>query len=390
MNRFASKEMDPSERVTELKNYLLAETRHFLRSNGDRSSFAEKLQTRIIQTGEDLEAFGYRGTKIIETLETLCELLYWFSTGRQKLEEFTQILEHQCRYLENTFFWCVPEGAYDLSIAAIIKNEPDILEWIAFHRVVGVQHFYIFDNGSTDGLEQKLTPLMENGTVTYIPYPGSAMQDRAYNEAVRRFRYDTKWLAIIDGDEYLFPMEEGELLPALLDRIVADYHAHPFQTGGFAGAVGVNWRDYGTSGHKTPPEGLCIENYLYRAEDDYPQNVHIKTILNPRVTLSVENPHCARYRDGYYCISEHGTCMFFSYFYDGQCQRIRINHYFSKSEEQLVAKNRRGWPVGDLHRDDTKELAEATGPCNQIYDPILTRYVPAVREALKGASPAGT
>ncbi|QVV62182.1 glycosyltransferase family 2 protein, partial [Leclercia sp. Colony189] len=39
-----------------------------------------------------------------------------------------------------------------LFVAAIIKNEMDaLLEWIAYHRVVGVSGFIIADNGSNDG-----------------------------------------------------------------------------------------------------------------------------------------------------------------------------------------------------------------------------------------------
>ena len=38
-----------------------------------------------------------------------------------------------------------------LAIGAIVKNEgPYLLEWIAFHRVVGVDRFFIADNASTD------------------------------------------------------------------------------------------------------------------------------------------------------------------------------------------------------------------------------------------------
>lgn len=38
---------------------------------------------------------------------------------------------------------------YKFSIASIIKNEsPYILEWIAYHLSIGVEHFYIADNCS--------------------------------------------------------------------------------------------------------------------------------------------------------------------------------------------------------------------------------------------------
>ena len=343
----------------------------------------EALQADVIRIGEALEKHGYEGTAVIKSLETIAEILYWYASGMCDEAKYRQLMNYQTKYLLDTFFWCVPEGSHRFSVSAILKNEPDLLEWIAYHKLMGVDHFYLFDNGSTNGMKETVAPLAERGLVTYIDYPGKAMQDRASNYAIEHFRFETKWLAIIDGDEYLVPMEEGILLPELFDDIIDRYKKSPFQTGGFPGAVGVNWRDYGTSGHKEPQEGLVIENYLYRGEDDYVQNCHIKTVMNPRTALDMNNPHSARFRDGYYCISEHGSFLMFSYFFDSQCKRIRINHYFSKSEQQLLEKNRRGWPVGDLVRDDEKELHEAAVECNKVYDPVLLRYADAVRRELE-------
>ena len=33
-----------------------------------------------------------------------------------------------------------------LSVCSIFKNEPDIREWIEFHKMLGVERFYLFDN----------------------------------------------------------------------------------------------------------------------------------------------------------------------------------------------------------------------------------------------------
>ena len=39
-----------------------------------------------------------------------------------------------------------------VAMAAITKNEgPFIAEWVAYHYLLGVEHFIIYDNGSTDG-----------------------------------------------------------------------------------------------------------------------------------------------------------------------------------------------------------------------------------------------
>lgn len=370
------------EQIEKTTQTVLAEAAVIFESSGFTEMITGQWQQGFIELGELLEANGYEDTSVIHELEVLCEICYQLSNQPSDVNILKQSLMISCKELLYHFFYSKKQGMYDLSIASIIKNEPDIIEWIEYHRLVGVDHFYIYDNESTDGLKDKLAGYIEDGIVTYIYYPGKAMQDKSINDAMKNYAYDTKYLAIIDGDEYIVPVEEGRLLPELIDEIITGYHKSIYHPGGFAGGVGVNWRDYGTGGHKTKVDGLVIENYLQRAEDDYYQNVHIKTIYNPRVVDYVDNPHNGHYRDGYYTISENGSLIPFLYFYDGMCKKLRINHYFSKSEEQVIEKNRRGWPVGDLHRDDEKELYEASVNCNKVYDPIMLRYVDAVRKAM--------
>ena len=371
-----------AKQIEKVSKEVLAEANEI--SDGTEFPFeiTSKWQQSFIGLGELLETNGYEETDVIHELEVLCEICFQLSEEGGNYALLKRSLVISCKELLYRFFYSKKEGMYDLSVASIIKNEPDIIEWIEYHRLVGVDHFYIYDNESTDGLKEKLTPYIDKGVVTYIYYPGKAMQDKSINDAIKNYAYDTKYLAVIDGDEYIVPTEEGRLLPELLDEIIETYHKSIYHPGGFAGGIGINWRDYGTSGHKTKVDGLVIENYLQRAEDDYYQNVHIKTIYNPRVVSYVDNPHNGHYRDGYYTISENGSLIPFLYFYDGQCKKLRINHYFSKSEEQVIEKNRRGWPVGDLVRDDEKELYEASVNCNKVYDPILLRYAGEVRRAM--------
>ena len=96
-----------------------------------------------------------------------------------------------------------------LAIAAIFKNEaPYILEWIAFHRFVEIDHFFIADNNSDDGTTELLAALDRAGIVTHIPFPGKpdeAPQLPAYREIMRRHKNDADWFAFIDGDEFLLP-----------------------------------------------------------------------------------------------------------------------------------------------------------------------------------------
>ena len=48
-----------------------------------------------------------------------------------------------------------------LVACAIFRDEaPYLAEWIAFHRLVGVEHFFLYDNGSTDDPRAVLDPLI--------------------------------------------------------------------------------------------------------------------------------------------------------------------------------------------------------------------------------------
>jgi hypothetical protein len=39
-----------------------------------------------------------------------------------------------------------------IGICAIFKDEArDLLEWLAFHKMIGVDRFFLYDNGSSDG-----------------------------------------------------------------------------------------------------------------------------------------------------------------------------------------------------------------------------------------------
>ena len=61
---------------------------------------------------------------------------------------------------------------YQLSICAFFKNEARYLkEWIEYHRLIGVDHFYLYNNGSTDDFKRVLNPYVRKGVVTLVNWP---------------------------------------------------------------------------------------------------------------------------------------------------------------------------------------------------------------------------
>lgn len=104
-----------------------------------------------------------------------------------------------------------------LFVAAIIKNEMDaLLEWIAYHRVVGVSGFIIADNGSNDGSRAFLDGLEKLGIVTVLDFPdvvGQKPQLPAYERILRTCSTDIDLLAFIDADEFWYHSILNKALP---------------------------------------------------------------------------------------------------------------------------------------------------------------------------------
>lgn len=124
---------------------------------------------------------------------------------------------------------------YNLSICAIFKNESKYLkEWIEYHRIIGVDHFYLYSNNSTDRPANMLHSYLQKGIVTLIHWPDRmperdtftwslGVQTAAYENAIYwTAKKETKWLAILDIDEFLVPLD-GNTLADILEK----YNQYP-------------------------------------------------------------------------------------------------------------------------------------------------------------------
>lgn len=229
-----------------------------------------------------------------------------------------------------------------LFIAAIVKNELDaLLEWIAYHRVLGVNGFIIADNGSNDGTRELLGSLAKLGIVTVIDYPTVGAQKPqlpAYEKILRTCPRDVDLLAFIDADEFLLPLEQEQLIPTLQGWFADDS----------VSAVALNWSNFGSNGEIFAEEGLVIERFTKRAPQTFNVNHNFKSIVRPARTERFFNPHYARLRYGRYIDVQgndlvlhpkHGNGVSAEVIWNG----VRVNHYAVKSlEEFLLGKHLRG------------------------------------------------
>lgn len=222
---------------------------------------------------------------------------------------------------------------YDLALVAIIKDEDAyIIEWIEYHLIIGINHFYIYDNGNSKETKRILKPYIDNNIVEYIPYPGLCMQCKAYTDAINKYKYICKYIGFIDIDEFILLRDEKK---SLIDFINSSFKNYPFASG-----IGISWLNFGSNFHKKKPNGLVIENYLRRAPKSFMLN--IKSIVNPRLVVNFSSPHYPNYKYGGYNVNEKGKKIFSSFDYNKSTDIVCINHYFTKSEEECRLKFEKG------------------------------------------------
>ena len=151
------------------------------------------------------------------------------------------------------------ERAY-LAACTMYRDDADYLaEWIEFHRLMGVERFVLYDNGSTDHHLDVLAPYLDEGIARRHEWPAPFLGQKgrpralitAFEHCVGAHRDDARWVAFLDIDEFLFS-PAGVPLPEAL----RDYEAFP--------GVVVTRAEFGPSGHMTKPAGLVIESYLER------------------------------------------------------------------------------------------------------------------------------
>lgn len=140
---------------------------------------------------------------------------------------------------------------YEISLILIFKDEaPYLREWLEYHLILGVEHFYLYQNNSSDNYLQVITPYIERGLITLVDWPDYPGQYSAYFNWYQTYRQETRWAAFIDADEFLCPIKEKTLTDAL-----KQYCNYP--------AVLVYWKHFGTSGLlRHDSNKLVIEQYI--------------------------------------------------------------------------------------------------------------------------------
>jgi hypothetical protein len=254
---------------------------------------------------------------------------------------------------------------YELSIVAIFQNEAAYLkEWIDFHLKMGVQHFYLYNHQSTDNFSKVLKSYIKSKKVTLVDwdysieniYQWNDIQCSAYNHALNNNRNNV-WMIFIDTDEFIFPVQEKNLV-----NFLKDYLGCP--------AVCANWQMYGTSHVAKIQSGQSMLKLLtHKAKTDSCHNHHVKSIVQPKYVKNFNNPHYANFID-----SRHHQVTENKFPFSGpsspfvSINKIRINHYWTRDEHFMMNNKiprRKKWG------GEASNVLLLADILNDEYDPIL-------------------
>jgi hypothetical protein len=97
-----------------------------------------------------------------------------------------------------------------------------VLEWIAYHKLQGFEHFYIYADENPAPLRRLLAPYIADGLVDVIdwewPTPGFKHQEAQINSCVHRYRGLAKWVGFFDIDEFFQPLSKKDTVRTIVGR----------------------------------------------------------------------------------------------------------------------------------------------------------------------------
>lgn len=262
---------------------------------------------------------------------------------------------------------------YYLCAAAVFCNEARFLpEWIEYHRLLGVEHFYLYNNLSTDDYLEKLSPYIKKGIVDLKEWdkPSANLQEwdpvqvAAYRDAIVRAREKTDWLAILDLDEFIVPVKDNSL-KSFLKKYENDH----------LGGVCLMWSFFGTSHvDRIPSDKLMIESLIFHTGPACNGDVKsvwqqgsYKSIVRPGYASGISSPHYCKYFKG----REHAMLPY---------DLIRINHYWTRDIDFLMNVKIPRREIWGVDRSTALSWAEGMNALSE-NNPIL-RFVEELREKM--------
>lgn len=279
-----------------------------------------------------------KGDKIEISENSTNEILFSVNYPRQFHSGYEALLDWTKFY---------PNKKGKLAIAAIFRNEKEyILEWIAWHRSQGISDFIIYDNDSDDGTTKLLEKLTALKIIQLFNIPRQTNpQAKAYENIINDFITQYELIAFIDADEFIVPQNNKTAYNNIFSL---------FNNDKSIGALGINWKIFGSSHYNHKPDGNVLDSFIHAAYKKREGNHPIKSIYRPEAIKNIFS-HRANLNLNYKYISSSGEPIIFSDQNNAPIQNairttskstfvcdknLRIHHYAVKSKEEFNNKKK--------------------------------------------------
>ena len=269
-----------------------------------------------------------------------------------------------------------PSSPYELTITTLTKHSASyIKEWIEYHLLIGVDHFFILDNESTDDVYSVLLPYIEEQLITYVPWRDSSHRDIQFETVVNTQQkglayvlslYGCKslWTALIDDDEFLLPKSNRTM-----KDVLKDYTDH--------GGLAIGWAWFGSNGHISKPNGLVIESFTKRRMEL--DRLH-KAVIQPQYFKRMKTVHFPIFIQSYSLVTEKFDVIPSHTLNYDTCDIIQLNHYKVKSKDDWTERIQRGAVAGPPWIDKLADFYAFN--YNDVEDTDILKFLPALKKRM--------
>jgi hypothetical protein len=210
------------------------------------------------------------------------------------------------------------EQKYYLSVGAMFKNESySMKEWIRHYLHHGVEHFYLINDNSSDNFMEIIQEYIDKNIVTLFnvnePYY-LGRQRNLYNRHILPVIKETKWLLMVDMDEYVWSKFDVNLT-----NVLKKYES--------LSQIQICETLFGSNGHIEQPK--CIVRSFTKRKYDLSDSGRLKYLVNSYYEFTSLNIHHATYLNECDKMSPEGENKFIKIYRE----YITLNHYCCQSLE---------------------------------------------------------
>ncbi len=280
-----------------------------------------------------------------------------------------------------------------ITAVTCVKNEgPFLLEWIAYHRLIGVTDFLFYSNDCSDGTDHLLNALAQRGGVTHLPNPA---EGRNYQmEALKAARQqsvvrDADWVLITDVDEFLNIHVANHRIPDLIQACDTPH------------AISLSFQFFANAGVETYVDQPVISQFSHSHNPDIwcaETAIEVKTLIHrdfplryygahrPFLRKDLSTDQLPDWRDG------SGRRVPHKFLTAANSRRIRkfpargarefatLNHYALRSLDSYLVKNDRGDVNRENRQFDDSYWRERNDAA--FEDRSIQHHLPALTAAL--------